>query len=201
MVLQVFYFSLNVEFMFLFSHFFIAFEWYIRGKGKTFYGQCRNKCPLNFWDTIRSTKIWEREFLVFHLYRLGEVELKMFIKQFISWERKKAKSLLCYNRFCTSFSEKLRIIIFPQKVNHVNTGSELCFRRSVTKLKCKLAWYRLLRMKMYIHWYRKCGKMSQKWEKMTKLSRKEIWSDTISLFEFFTRTSSHQITMKEYKQL
>ena len=91
--------------------------------------------------------------------------------------------------------------IFPQKVNHVNTGSELCFRRSVTKLKCKLAWYRLLRMKMYIHWYRKCGKMSQKWEKMTKLSRKEIWSDTISLFEFFTRTSSHQITMKEYKQL
>ena len=129
MVLQVFYFSLNVEFMFLFSHFFIAFEWYIRGKGKTFYGQCRNKCPLNFWDTIRSTKIWEREFLVFHLYRLGEVELKMFIKQFISWERKKAKSLLCYNRFCTSFSEKLRIIIleyFGFRITSVSSVAQLC---------------------------------------------------------------------------
>ena len=33
------------------------------------------------------------------------------VHQTIFWERKKAKSLLCFNRFCTSFSEKLRIIL------------------------------------------------------------------------------------------
>ena len=53
----------------------------------------------------------------------------MFIKQFISWERKKAKSLLCYNRFCTSFSEKLRIIIleyFGFRITSVSSVAQLC---------------------------------------------------------------------------
>lgn len=99
------------------------------------------------------------------------------------------------------FPTPVLFTIFPQKVNHVNTGSELCFRRSVTNWSAN--WHGT----DYYKWkcistdtgnVERCLKNAKK---MTKLSRKEIWSDTISLFEFFTRTSSHQITMKEYKQL